>query len=354
MELLQTYPGYPPLSRKIGTGHPTFIIVEVGSTHCASLDIAKQLIDAVKTSGADCVKFQKRHIPSLLTKEGRDKKYTSVHAMADTYGEHRELMEFNEEQFLELQKYSIEKDLFFTASGWDFPSVDFLAHINVPFLKVASADLTNLPLLTHIARKQVPVFLSTGMADIHQVRRAFDTISRINPNIALLQCTSSYPAPLDQVHLNVLHQYREQFPKTILGYSGHELGIEVCLAAVAMGANIIEKHLTLNKMAKGTDHSAALDPKELEQLVKNIRIVEQAMGSFTKTIQPSEKECIAKLTKSLTSTQNIQKGQCIHESMLTTKSPGSGISPLHISTLVGLVANQDIPMDTTLTWNMFV
>jgi sialic acid synthase SpsE len=274
--------------------------------------------------------------------------------MADTYGEHRELMEFNEEQFLELQTYSIKQGLFFTASGWDFPSVDFLAHINVPFLKVASADLTNLPLLTHIARKQVPVFLSTGMADMNQVRLAFDTISSINPNIALLQCTSSYPAPLDQVHLNVLHQYREQFPETVLGYSGHELGIEVCLAAVAMGANIIEKHLTLNKMAKGTDHSAALDPKELEQLVKNIRIVEQAMGSFTKTIQPSEKECIAKLTKSLTSTQTILKGQCIHESMLTTKSPGSGISPLHISTLVGLVANQDIPMDTTLTWNMFV
>ena len=259
-------------------------------------------------------------------------------------------MEFSHDDFLELQKYAVKKNLFFSASGWDTPSIDFLAQINVPFLKVASADLTNLPLLQHITQKNLPIFLSTGMANLEQVERAYHILS--STNVALLQCTSSYPAPVNEIHLNVLKTYRERFPNTVLGYSGHELGTEVCFAAVALGANVIEKHLTLNKKAKGTDHSAALDPSELGSLVNGIRIIEKAMGISEKTTQPSEKDCITKLTKSLTSCVHIKKGERIVESMLTTKSPGSGISPLEIATVIGATAIRDVPEDTTLTWEM--
>lgn len=342
---------YPILTKTIGKDK-TFIIVEVGSTHCGSIETAKRLIDVVKISGADCVKFQKRNTKALLTKAGRERVYISPHAMAPTYGEHRDIMEFSLEEFIILRDYSINQGLFFSASGWDIPSVDFLDDLGVSFFKIASADLTNIPLLEHIASKNKPVILSTGMGNMKDVERAVTIFKKSNIDVALLQCTSSYPTPPDDIHLNVITTYIDKFPDTVIGFSGHEEGIHIPMAAVALGARVIEKHLTMNKNAVGTDHAAALNPSELGNMVTGIRQIERAMGSKIKKIQESEIKCIPKLTKSLTSTCDIKEGTIITKDMLTTKSPGTGISPIMFYKICGKKALVTIPCDVTIEENM--
>lgn len=338
--------------RNIGEGEKVFIIAEIGSTHCASIETAKILIQKAKEANVDCVKFQKRDIDELLTKKERDRKYESVHSMADTYGEHRKIMEFTEEQFIELQKEAHNLGLFFTASGWDKKSVDFLDKIDVPFIKVASADLTNVPLLEHIAKKKKPVFLSTGMSTLADVTNAYNIISKYENRIVLLQCTSSYPAPYSEINLNVLKEYSNNF-ECVLGYSGHEIGIIIPCASVALGVKVIEKHFTLDKNSVGTDHKTALDVEELKELVVGIRNTEVSLGKSTKDIQLSEKSCISKLCKSVTSTVDIKQGDVITENMITTKSPFTGIPSSLFYTVIGMTASSDIPKDSTITYNNF-
>jgi sialic acid synthase len=331
-------------------GKKVFIIAEVGSTHCASFETAKQLIFIAKKAGADCVKFQKRDVETLLTKKEKERKYNSVNAMAPTYGEHRKVMEFSKEQFKKLQEYSSKLGIFFTASGWDNISIDFLDKINVPFIKIASADLTNLPLLEHIAKKKRPIFLSTGMADIKDVETAINLVSKYEKRIVLFQCTSSYPAPLTEINLNVLHQYKKKF-NVVLGYSGHELGTVVPSIAVGLGAKVIEKHFTLDKNAVGSDHKTALDTEELQRMINEIRITEKVLGSFEKKIQVSEKPCIKKLCKSVVSLVDIKKGDIITMNMLITKSPCVGIPANKINDIIGKKAKNDIYKDVTITYN---
>lgn len=337
--------------RSIGGNSPTFIICEVGSTHCASLDIAKKLIDAVKDSGAQCVKFQKRDTKALLTKAGRERIYDSPNAMAPTYGEHRDVMEFTKEEFIELRDYALSRSLFFTASGWDVPSIDFLAEIKVPFIKVASADLTNLPLLKHIGQKGLPVILSTGMASREDVRTAYRIFNNIGVPIAILQCTSTYPTNPADVNLRVINAYQEDF-EAVIGYSGHAEGYHIALASVALGAKIVEKHITLDKEAKGSDHRSALLPDELNQMVRMINDIEVALGIPLKKIQESEEPCIKKLCKSITSTKDIPRGTKITEDMLTTKSPGDGIPARLFYDVLGKIAKVDIAKDVTIDNDM--
>ncbi len=329
-------------------GKNVFTIAEIGSTHCASIDIAKEMIYNAKQAGIDCVKFQKRDIKSLLTLKEQERKYDSVNAMAPTYGEHREIMEFSEDDFRELQQYANNLELFFTASGWDKKSIDFLDELNVPFIKIASADLTNPPLLEYIAKKKRPIFLSTGMSDFADVQKAHEIISQYEKRIVLFQCTSSYPAPYSEINLNVLHEFKNFYPRVVLGYSGHELGTLTSSLAVALGATVIEKHFTLDKDAIGSDHKAALNQPELEELVKNIKITEQVLGSSKKEVQPSEKSCIKKLCKSVASLTEIKKGEIITEEMITTKSPNVGISAQFFYDIIGYEATRDIEKDTTL------
>jgi sialic acid synthase SpsE len=338
-------------SRTIGDGYPVFTIAEIGSTHCGSLEIAKQLIYKAKEANVDCVKFQKRDIESLLTKKEKERKYDSVHSMAPTYGEHRQIMEFSEEQFIELRDIANKLDLFFTASGWDKKSVDFLDNINVPFFKVASADLKNYPLLEHIAKKKKPIFLSTGMASMLDIYNAYNIINQYENRIVLLQCTSSYPAPYSEINLNVLTSLQINFPNTILGYSGHEIGIVIPCVAIALGAKVIEKHFTLNNTFIGSDHKTALTPEELKELVTNIKNTELSLGSCTKEVQLSEESCIQKLCKSVTSYVNIKKGNIITENMITTKSPCTGIPASLFYDVIGKIAINDINADTTVTYD---
>jgi sialic acid synthase len=338
--------------RWIGKGEPTFIIAEAGINHQGDIRIAKKLIDVAAESGADSVKFQKRHVLSLLTKEGYEKEYDNPNSFGSTYGKHREALELSEEEFAEIKEYSEGKGLIFLASPWDMVSADFLESLDIVAFKMASADINNLPFLEHVAKKKRPMIISTGMSNINDVKIAYDLITRFTDQLAILQCTSTYPCDFEEINLNVLLTYQKIFDCPI-GYSGHEKGIAIPIAAVAMGASIIERHFTLDRTMKGSDHAASLEPIGLEKMIRDIRATEKAFGSTEKTKQKSEIPVEKKLKKSLTSAKPIMEGTRITAEHLTAKCPGTGIPPSDIQKLIGKVANRSIDADKILQWDFF-
>jgi len=334
--------------RKIGSAQPAFIIAEIGINHQGDVEIAKRLIKTAAECGVDAVKFQKRNITRILTQEGLDMPYDNRNSFGRTYGEHKYALELSDDDYLELVEYSREIGVIFCASGWDEESIDFLDDLGVPFFKMASADLTNFPLLEHTAKKGKPVILSTGMADLETVRQAYQHVAEFNKTIAILQCTSTYPCAFDEINLNVLSTYSKEFPDAVIGYSGHEAGIAIPPVAVALGAKIIERHFTLDRTWKGGDHAASLEPQGLSKMVRDIRHVEEAMGSSEKQIQESEEPVFRKLAKSIVSMVDISAGQEITRKMLTTKGPGSGISPMRMNEIIGKKVLKNIKADTVL------
>ncbi|MDZ7605339.1 MAG: N-acetylneuraminate synthase family protein [Cyclobacteriaceae bacterium] len=275
--------------------------------------------------------------------------YENSNSFGPTYGEHKEALELSFKDYYELKRYADYQDIIFCASGWDEESIDFLDDLGVLFFKMASADLTNFPLLRHTAKKGKPLFLSTGMSTMEQVQAAFSMVSEINSQIALLQCTSTYPSKFNEINLNVLHTFRKEFPNAVIGFSGHELGIAIPPVATALGARIIERHFTLDRTMKGGDHVASLEPQGFAKMVRDIRHVEEAMGSFQKEIQPSEFPIFRKLAKSIVSKVAIPKGMPLRLDMLTTKGPGTGISPTRIEQVIGKIVNRDIEEDEVIT-----
>ena len=335
-------------NKNVGDGHPAFIIAEIGINHQGDVSIAKNLIQKAKECGADAVKLQKRSISRILTKSGLEMAYDNRNSFGKTYGEHKIALELSEADYHELNTYCKKMDIIFCASGWDEESIDFLDEMGIPFFKMASADLTNFPLLVHTAKKNKPMILSTGMADMKMVQAAYSQVNQINNQIAILQCTSTYPSAFSEVHLNVLQTFMKEFPDTVIGYSGHEQGIAIPPAAVALGAKIIERHFTLDRTMKGGDHAASLEPQGFAKMVRDIRAVEESMGSFKKEIQKSEPPVFKKLAKSIVSAVEIKVGQKITIEMLTTKGPGTGISPTRISELIGKITMKDIPADEVI------
>jgi sialic acid synthase len=334
------------------------IIAEAGVNHLGCIEKAKLLIDIAVECNSDAVKFQKRTVSRILTKEGLDAPYNSIHSFGKSYGEHKNFMEFNFDQFRELKEYADQKGIMFTASGWDEQSVDFLDDLGVPFFKMASADLTNLNLMLHTARKGKPMIISTGMSDLKTVIEVYNEISKINDKIAILQCTSTYPSEPDEVNLNVIKTYQQVFPNAVIGFSSHDRGIQISTSAVTLGAKIVEKHFTFDRTAKGNDHACSLEKPGLERLIRDIRIIEQAMGDFVKEVQESEKPCFKKLAKSIVSEIAIPAGTVITREHLTTKGPrpDNAICPMRINELIGKCALVDIPedvviMENTIDWD---
>jgi sialic acid synthase len=334
-------------SRWVGEGHPAFITAEIGTNHMGQPAIAHQMIDTAAFCGVDAVKFQKRNVDRILTREGLNAPYTGPHSFGPTYGEHRRALEFSFEVFQELKRHADDKGLVFLASGWDEESVDFLDELGVPAFKIASADVTNHPLLEHIARKGKPVILSTGMSTLAEVDEAVAILRRFNVPFALLQCTSTYPSRFDEINLRVIQTYRERYG-CVAGYSGHELGIVIPSVAVALGAKIIERHFTMDRTWKGSDQAASLEPQGLQKMVRDIRHVEEAMGDGQKHIYESEVPVRLKLAKSVVSAVDIPKGTVITQEMLTTKGPGSGISPVRLHDVIGKRAARGISEDEVI------
>ena len=335
-------------NKNVGDGHPAFIIAEIGINHQGDVSIAKNLIQKAKECGADAVKLQKRSISRILTKSGLEMAYDNRNSFGKTYGEHKIALELSEADYHELNTYCKKMDIIFCASGWDEESIDFLDEMGIPFFKMASADLTNFPLLVHTAKKNKPMILSTGMADMKMVQAAYSQVNQINNQIAILQCTSTYPSAFSEVHLNVLQTFMKEFPDTVIGYSGHEQGIAISPAAVALGAKIIERHFTLDRTMKGGDHAASLEPQGFAKMVRDIRHIEEAMGSTEKKIQESEAPVFRKLAKSIVSAVDINSGDSITADMLTTKGPGTGISPMRLNDLIGKISKIEIPADQVI------
>jgi len=329
----------------VGEGQPCYIIAEAGVNHNGDPALAKRLIDIAADKGADAVKFQKRTPSAILTRAALERPYTVPTSLGATYGEHRDRLELSAEDFGMLRDHAKSRGITLLASAWDPGSVDFLEALGMPAYKIASADCSNLPLIEYIARLGKPVMLSTGMSDLAEVDEAVATIRRHNDQLVLFQCTSNYPSDNDQLNLRVINTYKARY-HCIVGYSGHERGLAPTEAAVALGAQVVERHFTIDRTMIGPDHAASLEPSGLERLIRNIRNIEKALGSPEKKIMPGEQAVRDRLAKSVVARQDIPAGTKITAEMLTVKGPGTGLKPGVIPLLVGVVAESAIEGDT--------
>ncbi|XP_067850970.1 N-acetylneuraminic acid synthase a [Heptranchias perlo] len=336
--------------RPIGGDHPCFIIAEIGQNHQGCLETAKQMIRMAKECGVDCAKFQKSELEYKFNKRALERLYTSKHSWGKTYGDHKRYLEFSHEQYKELQKFAQEVGIFFTASGMDEVAVEFLHELNVPFFKVGSSDTNNIPYLEKAAKKNRPMVISSGMQSIEIMREVYNTVKPINSNFCFLQCTSAYPLEPEDANLHVITEYKKEFPDVPIGYSGHETGIAISIAAVAMGAKVLERHVTMDKTWKGNDHQASLEPDELRELVRSIRTVEKAFGSSIKRMLPCEIACHSKLGKSIVAKVMIPAGTLLTLDMMTVKvGEPKGIDPGDIFNVVGKRVMSKVDADETIT-----
>lgn len=332
-------------NRCVGAGEPVFIIAEIGINHQGSVEISKRLIDAAAAAGVDAVKFQKRDNKNLFTNDAYNAPYTNGgNSFGDTYGEHREHLELSAEDYVELKRYSREKGVIFFASAWDHESVDFLMDLGVPAMKIGSPDLTNIPLCIYIAKKKLPVILSTGMSEQWEIDMAVKKIRRYNDALAVLHCVSIYPAEFGDLNLGMIPRLMDRFGLPV-GYSGHEMGWSAVIAAVAMGACVIEKHITLDRTMKGGDHRFSMEPDELREMVSQVRNVEKSLVSGDKCLMEKEIPFRRKLGKSVVARRPIEKDEVIRKEMLTCKCPATGISPTLFERIIGKKALKDISID---------
>ena len=331
----------------VGSGYPTYIIAEIGQNHNGDVSNAKKLIDMAARCGANAVKFQKRDIPSELTKEAYNKPYDNPNSFGKTYGEHRIFLELSEKQHLELREYAMAVGITYFCTPCDIPSVELLERIGCPFYKVASRDLTNIPLLEKLGSLKKPVIISTGMADLDDIDNALKALKAKTDSVVILQCTSEYPCKLENVNLKAMDTLREKYG-LLVGLSDHTSGVIVSAAASVLGAVIIEKHITLDRTMKGTDQPGSLEESGLHKLIQYIRATETAMGDGEKIVNPATKASKEKLARSITSKQFIPKGSIVTEEMLCLKSPGTGLKWVERDELIGKRSLHDIEADVTL------
>jgi len=281
-------------SRVIGGGRPAYVIAEIGLNHNGDVDIAKKLIDVAARAGADAVKFQKR-TPEISTPEHMRDVPRETPWGVMSYLDYRRLVEFGREEYIEIGDYATMRGLDWFASPWDVPSVEFLEDLNVVAHKVASASLTDAELLIALRETGKPVILSTGMSTIEQIDRALETLG--TDRVVLMHATSTYPLEPEEANLRVIATLRDRYPGVPVGYSGHERGLQISLAAVAIGAVAVERHITLDRTMWGSDHAASLEPTGLEHLVRDIRVIERATGDGVKRVFDSERAPMAKLRR---------------------------------------------------------
>jgi sialic acid synthase SpsE len=334
---------------KVGEGCPPYFIAEIGNNHNGDFFLAKRSIEEAAKAGAHAVKFQKRSIADTFAKELRDKPQTKEEIRGKTYGEYRAGLELSLEDFKRLKEVADFNKIAFFATPFDIPSVDFLEEVGVPFYKVASFDVTNLPLLEYLAKKQKPIILSTGMATIEEVDQAVATVLAHHSQLVILHCVSVYPSPDEYINLNAMKVLRRRYSPLPIGYSGHEQDILPTIVAVAQGAAVIERHFTLSKNLPGPDHaSVSIEPRIFSDMVMGSHRVRAMFGKNEKEILEQEKATREKHSKSLVSATFIPKGTIIKAEMLTVKSPGYGFKPRDMHMLVGRKAAIDIAADTVV------
>lgn len=326
-----------------------FVIAELGHNHQGNVETAKKMIFEAKSAGANAVKLQKRSNKSLFVKSLYDSPYNGENSYGPTYGAHREALEFGKSEYLELLVAAKELGITLFATAFDFESADFLENINIPFYKTASGDLTNTPLLKHIAKFNKPVIISTGGGSLDDVKRAYDSVMPINNQICILQCTASYPVEdYRDMNLRVITTFRDVFKDVVIGLSDHESGISMALAAYMLGARVVEKHFTLNRAWRGTDHSFSLAPSGLHRLIRNLRRTRIAIGDGVKRRLASEEKPLFKMSKKIVANGNLSKGHLISIGDVSYKSPGDGLPPYMIDSLIGKKLLKDCNSDDVI------
>ena len=312
-----------------------YVIAEIGHNHQGDLNIAKKLFLAAKEAGANAVKLQKRDNKSLFTREMYDRPYDHENSFGATYGAHREFLEFGETEYRELRKYAKDLGITFFATAFDVTSADFLAMLEMPAFKMASGDLTNIPLLEHVAHFQKPMFLSTGGGTLDDVRRAYEAVIAINPHLCLMQCTAAYPPEFDELNLRVITTFGEEFPEAVIGFASHDSGIAMALVAYVLGARVVEKHFTLNRAMKGTDHAFSLEPVGMRKVVRDLRRARVALGNGVKMPYSTEEAPLTKMRKKLVASRDLPVGHVLTPDDLAIKSPGDGLPPYEWDNVIG-------------------
>ena len=332
----------------------TYIIGEIGQNHNGSTDIAKQIIDIaakpivehlfnLDLRRMDAVKLTKRDLNEELTDSAMNEPYNSKHSFGKTYGEHRKALELSDDQHFELYNYAKEKGLDFVETLCAAGCLSILKLFTPDRLKVASRDLTNLQLLSALAETKIPIILSTGMGGKAEIDDAIEIISLYHSNISILHCISEYPAKYSNINLLTIKWMQEHYSNFTIGYSDHSIGIDIPLAAVALGSEILEKHITLDRNMKGTDQEGSLGPDGIYRMVRDIRCLEMSMGKKMITVNPDVESTRIKLERSIASKRLIRQGEIIQLEDIHVLSPGDGYKWKQRDKLIGKVAKQDIP-----------
>jgi N-acetylneuraminate synthase/N,N'-diacetyllegionaminate synthase len=340
--------------RSIGPTNPCFVIAEAGVNHNGDLEMARQLVEVAAQAGADAVKFQTFHADELASANAPKAAYQKCAGSADeSQRDMLRRLELSPRDHMELMALCKTRGILFLSSPFDDSSADMLCQMGLLALKIPSGEITNLPFLAHVAAMKLPLVISTGMANMKEVDDAIRTVRNSgSPPIALLHCVSAYPAQAGDCNLRAMISMQKRF-RVPVGFSDHTLGPEVALAAVALGANVIEKHITLEKSLPGPDHRASMAPDEFRDLVRQIRAIESALGSGRKEPVESERETALVARKSLVAVADIPAGTTITAAMLTTRRPGSGISPTDLTRVLGRSSKAAICSETMLEWGMF-
>ena len=327
----------------------TIIIAEAGVNHNGSIETAKKMIDAAADAGVDYVKFQTFNADNLVVRTAKKAEYQQKNMSSDDNSQYQMLkkLELSKEQHYELVDYCKQRGVKFFSTAFDLESVDFLSSLQLGLWKIPSGEITNYPYLRRIAKEKQPVILSTGMSTMQDIAAAVNVLEKFGTekqSITVLHCNTQYPTPMQDVNLLAMKAIEKEIGvKT--GYSDHTLGIEIPIAAVALGAAVIEKHFTLDRNMEGPDHKASLEPDELKAMVDAIRNVEKALGSSEKKVSASESENINIARKSIVAAKSIAKGEKFTEENLTVKRPGDGISPMQWENVIGKTAIRDFEID---------
>lgn len=327
----------------------TLIIAEAGVNHNGSLDIAKQLVDEAVDAGVDIIKFQTFKADKLVSKDAKKAEYQKQNIGDGDDSQYQMLkkLELSESDHQELVAYCHQKGIRFWSTAFDIESIDFLHSLGLGLWKIPSGEITNYPFIKKIALLHEPVIMSTGMCDEDDIRNALDVLLKnglTKDQITILHCNTQYPTPMKDVNLKAMLTIKHDF-ETAVGYSDHTRGIEVPIAAVALGAEVIEKHFTLDRNMAGPDHKASLEPQELKAMVQAIRNIESALGTGIKQVSESERGNISVARKSIVASTYIKKGETLTDSNLSVKRPGTGISPMLWETVVGTKATKDYQPD---------
>jgi N,N'-diacetyllegionaminate synthase len=328
------------------------IIAEAGVNHNGSLETAMKLVDAAATAGADYVKFQTFKTENLVSKNAQQADYQSKNSKkTESQFEMLKRLELDKTAHLELIDYCKQKDINFLSTAFDLESIDLLEELDAKLYKIPSGEVTNPIYLSAIASKGKPVIMSTGMCDLNDIEAAFSVLRKqlSKEQITLLHCNTDYPTQMKDVNLAAMKAIKNEFDVAV-GYSDHTLGIEIPIAAVALGATVIEKHFTLDKNLTGPDHKASLNPEELKQMVLAIRNIETAMGAGLKEPSDSEIQNIKAARRSIHTAKSLQKGDLISESDLIMLRPGDGISPMEMQQILGKSVKEDLAIHHKIDW----